>query len=154
MVLCGGNESSGMTKIWTVGHSSHDWPDFKRKIAEADINAVADVRSRPVSRFAHFNREQLKSRLNASRIEYFFFGLELGGRPPTGGPPQLPVDRCAAGLYRIAAFALRLKRGPLTPAPLPTGEGSARSPRTCRSSIADGGRSRLSARRSRSRPRR
>ena len=98
-----------MIKVWTVGHSNHDWLAFEKLIAEADINAVADVRSRPISRFAHFNRAALKSRLAASRIEYLFLGLELGGRPGAGGTPDYEAMAKAPlfldGLSRVEALA-------------------------------------------------
>jgi uncharacterized protein (DUF488 family) len=46
------------------------------------VNAVADVRSAPFSRFnPSFNRECLQRELNARGIHYVFLGKELGGRP-------------------------------------------------------------------------
>ncbi len=77
-----------MTTIYTIGHSSHDWPTFERLLLGADIEAVADVRSNPAWRLSHFNQASLKARLNASGIAYLFLGLELGGRPKGGGVPD------------------------------------------------------------------
>ena len=46
------------------------------------ITALADVRSRPYSRYlAHFNKAPLKSALNRAGIYYVFLGQELGARP-------------------------------------------------------------------------
>jgi uncharacterized protein (DUF488 family) len=75
-----------MAFVFTVGHSNHDWPTFRRLLDTADIGAVADVRSSPASRLPHFNRVALKDRLNATGIAYIFLGLELGGRPKGGIP--------------------------------------------------------------------
>jgi uncharacterized protein (DUF488 family) len=36
--------------------------------------AVADVRSKPISRLPHFNRAAFKERLNACGIAYVFLG--------------------------------------------------------------------------------
>ena len=75
-----------MTTVWTLGHSTHDWPSFESLLAGADIGAVADVRSWPSSRLPHFSRPALQARLNASGIAYVYLGLELGGRPRNGVP--------------------------------------------------------------------
>ena len=45
-----------MNAIFSVGHSSHDWPTFQRLLDRAEIEVVVDVRSHPVSRLPHFNR--------------------------------------------------------------------------------------------------
>jgi len=48
----------------------------------AQVTAVADVRSAPISRFSpHFNKNALAASLAAQNIAYFFLGRELGGRP-------------------------------------------------------------------------
>jgi uncharacterized protein (DUF488 family) len=80
-----------MALVFSIGHSNHDWSTFKRLLETADIGAVADVRSSPASRLPHFNRAALKDRLNASGIAYVFLGLELGGRPKDGCPPDYEV---------------------------------------------------------------
>ena len=74
-----------MKTIYSVGHSSHDWPTFIRLLDAVSIGVVIDVRSNPASRLPHFNRTALKERLNAVGIGYVFLGLELGGRAPEGG---------------------------------------------------------------------
>lgn len=45
------------------------------------IQLVIDVRSKPYSRFRHFNREPLQERLSNQGIEYLYLGEELGGHP-------------------------------------------------------------------------
>jgi hypothetical protein len=48
----------------------------------AQVTAIADVRSAPVSRFSpQFNKAALTASLAARGIAYEFFGKELGGRP-------------------------------------------------------------------------
>jgi uncharacterized protein (DUF488 family) len=75
-----------MTTVWTVGHSNLDWPNFSKLLVTADIAAIVDVRSYPVSRLPHFTQAALKDKLNTSGIAYLFLGLELGGRPRDGQP--------------------------------------------------------------------
>jgi uncharacterized protein (DUF488 family) len=87
--------SNRMTPVFTVGHSSHDWATFQRLLDRAEIGVVVDVRSNPVSRLPHFNRTALRERLNAAGVGYVFLGLELGGRPRSGGVPD--YEKMAAG---------------------------------------------------------
>src|SRR5581483_9780536 len=69
--------------VWSIGHSRHDLPRFLSLLKGAGIEAVADIRSQPFSRFSpHFNRSNLKPALVAEVISYAFLGDELGGRPP------------------------------------------------------------------------
>jgi uncharacterized protein (DUF488 family) len=50
-------------------------------LAQHGVTAVADVRSRPYSRFnPQFNRETLANELKKTGLEYFFLGQELGAR--------------------------------------------------------------------------
>jgi uncharacterized protein (DUF488 family) len=68
--------------IYTIGHSTHTGKDFLKLLATHDIEVVADVRSRPYSRFnPQFNRDVLMGLLEEAGLRYIFFGKELGGRP-------------------------------------------------------------------------
>lgn len=68
--------------LFTLGHSNVALDDFVKLLKAVGIEVVADVRSRPYSRFTpHFNREQLKRALKREGIGYVFMGDELGGRP-------------------------------------------------------------------------
>ena len=67
--------------ILTIGHSTHPLEAFVALLRRHQVNAVADVRAAPYSRFnPQFNREPLAGDLAAHGIEYVFLGLELGGR--------------------------------------------------------------------------
>ena len=66
--------------IYSIGHSVHELPAFLALLKQHSITAVADVRSQPYSRLAHFNREPLTAALKAQGIEYVFLGRELGAR--------------------------------------------------------------------------
>jgi uncharacterized protein (DUF488 family) len=107
-------------ELYTVGHSNHSIEHFLALLRRHGIEAVADVRSRPYSRFVpHFGKERLARRLEDAGIGYLFLGRELGGKPAgdeTHAPPMTyqarvaqpefrpGVDRllCAAGASRIA----------------------------------------------------
>ena len=68
--------------ILTIGHSRHPLERFLSLLETADVSAVADVRSAPVSRFSpHFNRNALAASLGGRGIAYIFLGTTLGGRP-------------------------------------------------------------------------
>lgn len=108
--------------IWTVGHSNHELATFVDLLVTHEIEAVADVRSAPYSRFApHFDKAPLERAVREAGIEYVFLGQELGGRPPedefydaeghvrydlvAGSPRFLSgIDRLldGGGRYRIA----------------------------------------------------
>lgn len=67
--------------LFTVGHSNHSIENFLCLLKQHDIQAIADVRSSPYSRFSpQFNRETLKQTLEKEAIRYVFLGEELGAR--------------------------------------------------------------------------
>ncbi|MFO7535841.1 MAG: DUF488 domain-containing protein [Kiritimatiellia bacterium] len=71
-----------MTNIFTVGHSNHTSDAFVALLRLHRINAIADVRSSPYSRFAsQFNKEAIATLLSDNRIIYVFLGNYLGARP-------------------------------------------------------------------------
>ena len=75
-----------MRSIYTIGHSNHPLTRFLDLLSGAEVTAVADVRSQPVSRWApQYNKDALISTLDACGIAYFFMGRELGGRPSDSG---------------------------------------------------------------------
>ena len=68
--------------LYTIGHSNHSIDEFIALLKQHSITAVADVRSAPYSRYCPwFNKDQLSAALRLARIEYLFFGAELGARP-------------------------------------------------------------------------
>jgi uncharacterized protein (DUF488 family) len=78
-------------RIWSVGHSTHTFDGFLRLLAEAGIEAVADVRRFPMSRrHPHFHIDELSARLPAHDVLYRHLP-QLGGRraphedSPNGG---------------------------------------------------------------------
>lgn len=67
--------------IYTIGHSNGSVERLLGLLRQHDITAVADVRSRPYSRYnPQFNREPLAIALKAAGVEYVFLGQELGAR--------------------------------------------------------------------------
>jgi uncharacterized protein (DUF488 family) len=67
--------------IYTIGHSNHPIERLVQLLRRHDIEALADVRSTPYSRFnPQFNRERLQASLAANGIRYVFLGEELGAR--------------------------------------------------------------------------
>lgn len=71
---------TGVTMVWTVGHSTHPIEEFISLLKIHTIETVADVRLHPGSRkFPHFNKDPLSGSLEATGIEYIHFP-DLGGR--------------------------------------------------------------------------
>lgn len=74
---------SGTPKnIFTMGHSNLEPAEFLALLARAEVEVVADVRSRPQSaRFPQFSQAVLENILKTGNMDYTFLGEELGGRP-------------------------------------------------------------------------
>lgn len=71
-----------MLTVYTLGHSKHEWGMFLDLLQRHAITLVADVRSRPYSRWSpQFNREALARALREAGLGYQFLGDALGGRP-------------------------------------------------------------------------
>lgn len=107
------NHDLGRKKaVYTIGHSTHSIERFLELVGMHEISAIADVRSRPYSRFnPQFNREILGKDLKRSGIAYVFLGAELGARsedPRCYAGGKVQYDRLARtesfqeGLRRIA----------------------------------------------------
>ena len=101
--------------LFTIGHSNIPAEGFTAMLLTAGVEAVADVRSVPASRFRPwFSAKNLAPLLGSAKIDYLFFGDELGGRPRD---PSLYCDgvadyeamarrpRFQAGLDRLLANA-------------------------------------------------
>lgn len=71
--------------IYSIGHSTHSIETFVALLKEAHVDAIADVRSTPYSRWQpQFNRDALRNSLAEHDIAYVFLGTELGGRGTDG----------------------------------------------------------------------
>jgi uncharacterized protein (DUF488 family) len=67
--------------IYTIGHSNHPAERIVSLLRQQGIDALADVRSTPYSRFnPQFRREALAATLKSVGIQYVFLGKELGAR--------------------------------------------------------------------------
>jgi uncharacterized protein (DUF488 family) len=72
--------SKGRT-LFTIGHSNHPIERFIALLTRHGIEALADVRSTPYSRFnPQFNKSRLEASLKEAGIRYVFLGEELGAR--------------------------------------------------------------------------
>jgi uncharacterized protein (DUF488 family) len=70
-----------MNDLYTIGYSPYTLHSFADVLKNNDINALADVRSSPYSKFKpEFNRESLKSFLETQNIAYVFLGDCCGAR--------------------------------------------------------------------------
>jgi uncharacterized protein (DUF488 family) len=68
--------------LFTIGHSNQSLGHFLSLLQRHRIEAVADVRTVPWSRYVpHFNARTLGTALASQGIDYVRLGRELGGRP-------------------------------------------------------------------------
>jgi uncharacterized protein (DUF488 family) len=68
--------------LFTIGHSNIPIDRFVALLQQAEVTAVADVRSVPASRrFPWFSKNNLAKRLAGDGIDYTLMGDMLGGRP-------------------------------------------------------------------------
>jgi uncharacterized protein (DUF488 family) len=96
--------------IFTIGHSDHRIERFLVLLARHRVDAVADVRSLPRSRFnPQFDRDALTTSLKAAGMRYVFLGEELGARR---SEPDCYVDGKARYelIARLPRFHDGLKR--------------------------------------------
>ena len=69
-------------KIYTLGHSNLKFDEFLRLLSKYDIKVLADVRSKPYSKYAPWSKKKnLETLLPKNEIEYHYLGRELGGLP-------------------------------------------------------------------------
>jgi methylated-DNA-[protein]-cysteine S-methyltransferase len=87
-------------EVWTIGHSNHPIDRFIELLRHHEIEAVADTRSQPYSRYApQFNQTALRESLAAAEVRYVYLGEELGGKPRR--PDRLPL-----GIVRLLKGAV------------------------------------------------
>ena len=100
--------------LLTIGHSNHPFGQFLELLRRHGVEAVADVRSRPYSRFVpHFSKDRLARLLSEAGVGYLFLGAELGGKPPIGEAAASTMNyRCRVeqpefrdGIARLLAAA-------------------------------------------------
>lgn len=101
--------------LYTVGHSNHTAEALLALLAAHGIGCVADVRSRPYSRWPQFGRERMAAWLRAGGVDYVWMGDALGGRPedpalrgPDGAPDYEAMARAPAFREGLAALLARL----------------------------------------------
>lgn len=69
-------------KVYTIGHSNVEFEKFLNLLNLNEIEVLVDVRSVPFSKYVpHFNKENIKTKLENAGIEYVYLGDKLGGKP-------------------------------------------------------------------------
>jgi uncharacterized protein (DUF488 family) len=69
-----------MRTVWTVGHSTREWPQWLELLSQAGIEAIADVRRYPASRrHPQFGAANMAEALPQAGIDYVPM-VDLGGR--------------------------------------------------------------------------
>ncbi|HVY13065.1 MAG TPA: DUF488 domain-containing protein [Alphaproteobacteria bacterium] len=101
--------------LYTIGHSNHSFEAFLKLLQAEGVEAVADVRSMPMSRFnPQFNQKNLRQALQDAGLHYLFFGDSLGGHPrgPSGErfahvpyDERVKMEGFQQGLQRLKTLA-------------------------------------------------
>ncbi len=98
-------------QVWTIGHSTHAWPDFVGLLHAHGIDALVDVRRFPGSRrHPQFGQDALRAGLQDAGIAYAWVA-PLGGRrkpdpaDPEGNAWRHPSFRAYAQHVRTEEFA-------------------------------------------------
>ncbi len=100
--------------IFTIGHSTHPWPEFLEILQAHHVAAIADVRQFPGSRrFPHFNAEAMAVELPTAGIGYLSFKNLGGRRKALVDSPNMgwrhPAFRGYADFMQTPAFALGIE---------------------------------------------
>ncbi|HEY6923873.1 MAG TPA: DUF488 domain-containing protein, partial [Steroidobacteraceae bacterium] len=94
--------------MYTIGHSNHPIDGFIGLLQQHGIDALADVRSTPYSRFnPQFSKERLQAALTDAGIKYVFLGEELGAR----SKDPVCYDESGRVSYRRLASTELFRRG-------------------------------------------
>lgn len=99
-----------MNPLYTIGYSSFTPLDFIHMLKQNNINALADVRTLPYSRYHNeYNAENLKNLLKKNNIFYVPLGKECGARPEDS---NCYVDGCVVfeKLAQTQLFQIGLRR--------------------------------------------
>lgn len=73
--------SAAQQIVYTIGHSNLEVDHFLSLLERHHIDAIADVRSSPFSRFnPQYNRDVIERELDRHGMAYVFLGDELGAR--------------------------------------------------------------------------
>jgi uncharacterized protein (DUF488 family) len=89
-----------LASLLTIGHSDRDFEGLIWTLSQADVTAVADVRSSPYSgRVPQFNREVLQAALVRAGVSYLYLGDLIGGRPES---PEMYDEQGRALYYKLA----------------------------------------------------
>ncbi len=79
-----------MVSVWTIGHSNHRLESFLSLLEQHHIDVLVDVRSRPRSRWPHFNQKALCRSIEDIGHSYIWL-------PGLGGIPQRAELRLPSG---------------------------------------------------------
>ena len=99
-----------MTKfIHTLGTSNRSPEEFIGLLRAYGIEMVADVRSRPASRFPQFRREVLAQSLGKAGVGYAYLGKELGGYRQGGYEAYTQTYDYLKGIERLEGLSSRCR---------------------------------------------
>ncbi len=125
------SDNSSNLILYTIGYSTHPLEAFIALLLQHHIDAIADVRSTPFSRFKpEYDRDSLSRCLKDHGIRYVFLGEELGARRTEAEcyvdnkvrysrVAQMPmfrkgIDRLKDGAKKMRVAIMCAERDPIT----------------------------------------
>ena len=94
-----------MPVIYTIGHSNRSIEEFVSLLKKHGITCLVDVRRFPTSKFEHFKKEKLASRLARANVRYVYLGNLLGGFRQGGYEEFMKSEEFRAGLKKVVSLA-------------------------------------------------
>jgi len=91
-------------KLWTIGTSKRSIEEFLNLLEIYQIEAIADVRRFPTSKYKHFKQENLEASLTQKGIAYHHV-TELGGYRKGGYTKYMKTAEFEEGVRYVEALA-------------------------------------------------
>jgi len=91
--------------IYTIGTSTRTIEEFISLCRKFKLQAVVDVRRFPVSKFDHFKKDNLASKLRKWGVRYFYLGDVLGGFREKGYEKHTHTSEFIKGIEKLKEIA-------------------------------------------------
>jgi uncharacterized protein (DUF488 family) len=97
-------------RIWDIGHSNRNLDEFLNLLKKNNIELLIDIRRFPSSqKFPHFNKDNLKIKLEKFKIRYLWLGEQLGGFRKGGYEKWLESNEFKEGLNTLKENARKVR---------------------------------------------
>jgi uncharacterized protein (DUF488 family) len=95
--------------VYTIGTSTRTIEEFVSLCQGFELEAVADVRRFPFSKFEYFRKDNFSRHLESYKIRYFYLGDLLGGFREKGYPEYTRSSQFEKGINSLKLIASEYK---------------------------------------------